>query len=84
MNKKELLQYKRGSRLFQKIQPRLLPRHKGHVVAIESNSGRYFIGRDELEAAHQAMAAMPGKIFGFFRVGYPAVHKFRALKNLCR
>ncbi len=79
MSKKDIERYKRGARLFQRMQPRLLRRHKGHIVAVEPNSGRYFVGQDELEAARLAMTAMPGKIFAFFRVGYPVVHKFRAL-----
>ncbi len=77
MSKKELLKFKKTSKLFHRVERRLLGRHKGHVVAIEPNSGRYFVGKDVLEAAHQAMAALPGKVFDFFRIGYPVVHKFR-------
>lgn len=80
MSKKDIRKFKRGLRLFGKIQSRLLPRHKGDVVALEPETGKYFIGKDELEAARRAMEAMPGKVFGFFRVGYPVVHKFRPLK----
>ena len=59
----------------------LLPRYKGQVVAIEPDSGRYFIGDDVLEAAQTAKAALPHKIFDFFRIGYPAVHKFRPART---
>jgi hypothetical protein len=75
MSKNELLKFKKTSELFHRVERRLLRRHKGHVVAIEPNSGRYFVGKDVLEAAHQAMAALPGKVFDFFRIGYPAVHR---------
>ncbi len=81
MSKKELLKFKKTSKLFHRVERRLLGRHKGHVVAIEPNSGQYFVGKDVLEAAHQAMAALPGKVFDFFRIGYPAVHKFRRQRS---
>ena len=77
MGRKDMLKFQRGARLFRKVERGLLPRHKGQVVAIEPDSGRYFIGRDVLEAAQAAKAALPRKIFDFFRIGYPAVHKFR-------
>lgn len=77
MGKKDMLKFQRGARLFQKVERGLLPRHKGQVVAIEPDSGSYFIGNDVLEAAKTAKAALPRKIFDFFRIGYPAVHKFR-------
>lgn len=80
MSRKNLQKYKRAARLFQKVQPRLLLRHRGDIVAVDPDSGRYFIGEDELEVARRAVAALPGKIFGFFRVGYPAVHKFRLFR----
>ncbi len=72
-----MLRFQRGARLFQKMERRLLARHRGHVVAIEPDSGRYFVGSDVLEAAQAAKAALPRKVFDFFRIGYPAVHKFR-------
>lgn len=81
MSKEDTKRFKRGARLFQKVQPRLLRRHKGQIVALEPDSGRYFIGKDELAATHLALDSMPGKIFDFFRVGYPVVHKFRPLRS---
>ncbi len=83
MSKKDRAQFKRGARFFQKIEKRLIPRFKGRIVAIEPTSGKYFMGFDELEAAKQALAAFPNKVFVFFRIGYPAVHKFRPLNIMC-
>ena len=80
MKKMELRKYKKATRLFHRMERRLITHHKGQVVAIESDSGRYFLGRDVLEAAHQAMEAYPNKLFDFFRIGYPAVHKLRRQK----
>jgi len=78
MKKRENLSFRRAARWFQKVQPELLPRHKGDIVAVDPKSGRFFVGDDELDVARKAMTALPGTIFGFFRVGYPAVHKFRS------
>jgi len=78
MKKHETPSFRRAARWFQKVQPKLLPRHKGDIVAVDPKSGRYFVGNDELDVARKAMSALPGTIFGFFRVGYRAVHKFRS------
>jgi len=80
MSKKELQKFRKASKLFHQVERRLLAHHKGQVVAIEPNSGRYFLGKDVLEAARTAMTAFPGKVFDFFRIGYPAVHKLRRHK----
>jgi len=78
MSKKDLQRFKKGSNLFKKIQNRFIRRHKGKIIAIEPDSGRYFIGDGELETAQLALAEFPNKIFSFFRIGYPVVHKFRS------
>jgi hypothetical protein len=80
MSKKELQKFRKASKLFHQVERRLLARHKGQVVAIEPDSGRYFLGKDVLEAARIAMAAFPEKVFDFFRIGYPTVHKLRRQK----
>jgi hypothetical protein len=45
------------------------------MIAIEVDSGKYFMGDDLHEAAEKATAAFPGKIFYFKRVGYKAAFK---------
>ncbi len=78
LNKSEPEHFERAEKIFKKIQARLLSRHKGDIVAVEPDSGKYFIGKDETEVALRAINLMPGKLFGFFRVGYRAVHKVRS------
>ncbi len=77
MSKKELHKFKKASKLFRQVERRLLSRHKRQVIAVEPDSGRYFLGKDVLDAARQGMKALPDKVFDFFRIGYPAVHKLR-------
>ncbi len=48
---------------------------KGQIVAVESESGEYILGRTLLEVARKARAAFPGKVFYFIRIGYPYVHR---------
>ena len=67
----------KGDRLYRRLRHRLEPRHKGAIVAIETESGGYVVGKDELDVALAATQKFPGKKFIFFRVGYPAVHKLR-------
>lgn len=70
-------QIEKAKRLYRRLEPRLLPKCRGQVVAIEIESGAYLVGEDELEVARRARAEFPGKIFYFFRVGEPALHKLR-------
>jgi hypothetical protein len=42
---------------------KLEPKYNGKIIAIEVDSGKYFIGDDELEAGLKAKAVFPDKIF---------------------
>ena len=67
----------KGERQYQRLRPKLEPRHKGQILAIEVESGQYVVGKDELKVALKAVKKFPGRKFSFFRIGYPAVHKLR-------
>jgi hypothetical protein len=58
-----------------KLKKKLEPKYKGKMIAIEVDSGKYFMGEDLHEAAEKATAAFPEKIFYFKRVGYKAAFK---------
>ena len=64
----------KGERQYQRLRSKLEPRYKGHILAIEVESGDYAL---ELKVALRAVKKFPGKKFSFFRIGYPAVHKLR-------
>ena len=51
----------------------LEPTHKGMVAAIESDTGKYFLGKTVLEAYEKAHRRYPKSLFYFVRIGYPAV-----------
>ena len=74
LDKKEFTE--KGRAIYKKLRPKF-KNSKGKIVAIEVESGSYFIGEDELDAAQKAREKFPDRIFVFFRIGYPVVHKFR-------
>ena len=72
--------FDKGKKIYKRLKSKLEKRHKGEIIAIEPDSGKYVIGKDELDVALKAQHNFPGKIFDFFRIGYTAVHKFRRQK----
>ena len=69
--------YLEAKKIYRKLKSRWGPQHKRKIVAIDASSGNYIIGEDELDVALKVKKQFPGKVFNFFRIGYPAVHKFR-------
>ena len=67
----------RARAIYETIRGKLELSLKGHIIAIEAESGEYFIGETVLEAASKARAKHPDKGFHFFRVGFPAVYVWR-------
>ena len=54
---------KQGQRLFEALDPELREQHRGQFVAIEVDSGDYFIGETAMAANQKARAKHPGKVF---------------------
>lgn len=48
--------------------------HKGEIVAIEIESGDFFLGKNEIEAYEKGIEKYPNKTFVYKRVGYKATH----------
>ena len=73
INKERLVA--QGEELYrQRLKDRLEPAYHGQIVAIEVESGDYFLGKSVAEAAKKARAKHPQKFFYFVRIGFPAVH----------
>jgi len=70
--------YRRAKAIYRRIESSLLSEHKGEIIAIEPVSGDYVIGSDEVAVALEGKRRHPGKKFGLFRIGTPAVHKMRS------
>ena len=67
----------KGEAIFRSIEDKLMPEYKGKVVAIEIDSGDYFLGRTHSEAGDKAKHKYPDKIFYFARVGAKACVSLR-------
>lgn len=68
---------KRGEEIYHKqLKGTLEPEHRGQYVAIEPESGDYFVGEDPIQADTQAQAKHPDKVFYLKRIGYKAAFHF--------
>jgi len=67
--------------IYEKIKDGLEAEHKGEVVAIDIESGDYFLGKTGLEAARRARARYPNRIPYIIRIGRPAYISFRRLER---
>ncbi|MBI4145881.1 hypothetical protein HY489_00930 [Candidatus Woesearchaeota archaeon] len=58
----------KANKIFEKIKKNLKG-YEGKIIAIEVDSGDYFVGEDVLDAYEQGVKKHPGKEFFFKRVG---------------
>lgn len=62
-----------GQRFYDEhLKDELEPEHTGRYVAIEPDSGRYFIADTGTDALLEAHRALPQSLFYLARVGYPS------------
>ena len=62
--------------VYQRISKRIEKNHTGNFVAIEIESGKYFLWQTQVEAIEKAKKHFPTKIFYLMKVGFPAVVTF--------
>jgi len=67
----------KGETIFRSFEMELIPEHLGELVAIEIESGDYFLGRTGSEAVAEAKKKYPDKLFYLARVGARAAISFR-------
>lgn len=67
----------KGEQVYQKFKDDLEKEYKGKIVAIEIDSGEYFLGDTEHDALKKAEHRHPAKVFYIVRIGYPVVHIHR-------
>lgn len=66
----------KGRDVYQKISKQVEKEHSGDFVAIEVESGKYFLGQTQVEAIEKAKKSFPAKIFYLMKVGFPAAVTF--------
>jgi len=71
----------KGQRVFRQLSEKLEKEHLGEAVAIEVDTGDYFLGKTGLEAVRKAREKYPGKLFFVGRVGQPAYGSFGLLDS---
>ena len=65
----------RGQKTYQQRLASILePSHDGEFIAVEPDSGRYFLGSTATAALVAARAAMPNNLFYLTRVGRETAH----------
>jgi len=62
----------KGEKIYEKIKDKLVPEHKGDFIAIEVDTGDYFVGKDPIEADEKAREIYPDAVFFLARIGYRA------------
>ena len=66
----------KGIQVYQKISKQIEKDYSGDFVAIEVESGEYFLGQTQVEAIEKAKKHFPTKIFYLMKVGFPTVVTF--------
>lgn len=68
----------KGRKIYEeRLKAKLEKDFKGKIVAIEIDTGDYFLGDTVSTALERAESKYPGKVFHLVRVGYPGVHTVR-------
>lgn len=57
-----------------RLREKLEREHNGEIVAIEINSGDFFLGKNEVEAYERGVKKYPDKTFVYKRVGDRTTH----------
>ncbi|MBI4232742.1 hypothetical protein HY605_05935 [Candidatus Peregrinibacteria bacterium] len=68
------MQLEKADEIYERIKGDLEKQYKGRIVAVEIESGEYFIGDTVLQAYNKGIEKHPGKTFVYKRVGFSAVH----------
>ncbi len=68
---------KKGENIYYKIKPELEKKYNSnYYVTIETESGKYFVGKNPIESLHKAKKEFPDKQFFLAQVGNIAEHLY--------
>ena len=62
----------KAEKIYAKLEGSLVKEHKGEIIAIEVESGSYYIADSVIEAYHKGLKNHPGKNFIYKRIGFGA------------
>ena len=69
----------KASSILKTLNSDILTKFKGKIIAIDPDSGKYFIGDSELDAYKKAIKECPAKQFVYKRIGFDSTHFVGAL-----
>ncbi len=78
MNNNASEKHSNAQKIYANIRHKLEPQQNGKIVAIDIESGDYFLGATVLEAYDQAIRKHPSATFVYLRVGHPAAYTIGA------
>ena len=67
----------KGQRILDSLSEKVVEEHFGQFIAIEVDSGDYFIGDTAIEATQKARGKYSDKIFFLGRIGYRTAYTFK-------
>lgn len=68
------LKIQEADSMFKKLDEKLSPKFRGKIIALDTETGDYFIGNSELEAYKNAVKKYPNKQFVYKRIGFHSTH----------
>jgi len=68
----------KADRIYEQHRDKLEKKHRGEIIAIEVDSGDYFVGEEYEEVVKKARKKYPNKLFHFKRVGHDSFGKFHS------
>ncbi len=73
LNINKSVHVKKAQQIYNQVKQELEAHHRGEIVAIDPESGEYFLGKTVVEAVIKCQEKYPGTVFHSIRIGYPAV-----------
>ncbi len=80
-NNHKVLASKARKIYHERLKDNLEAKSRGQFVAIEADSGDYFLGSTPLEAVDNGKRRYPKKIFHVMKVGYKAAFMLKGVSN---
>lgn len=72
---------RKGKAIYEKIREKMEAEHKGEVVAIEVESGDYFLGKSALDAVKRGREKHPDGLYYAIRIGKRAYISFKTVRG---
>jgi hypothetical protein len=72
----------KGPKILESLPEELKKDHRGRFIAIEVESGEFYLGDTAIEATQKARAKHPDEVFFLGRIGYRAAYTFKGHRTV--